>query len=486
MFCACKSRGSQLKAHSFTMLLSLSDLIGRFHPVLVHLPIGILVLACFFQLLTIKARFTVLQPAIPVMFFWGMIGAVLSCISGYMLSLSGDYEGQLVGRHQWLGIFTAIASLVLWLLYKLSIGEKIARVFSVGIIILVTITGHMGGSLTHGSDYLTEGLNSPDENEAAIKPIPDIQEAALYTDVVQPLLQARCYSCHGANKQKGKLRLDQQEYILKGGKDGKVIEAGKADDSEMIERMLLPMSDEDHMPPKEKKQLTPSEISLLHWWISTGADFNKKVKDLPQTEKIKPVLLALQSGSSDGQNKITDVPETPVAKPDEAIVKRLKEAGVIVIPVAKNSNYLSVSFVTAGPAADTLVKLLGPLKKQIVWLKLDNSAISDAAMDEIAKLPALTRLYLSNTNITDKGVGKLQALQQLQSLNLVGTKVTAQGVMELKEIKGLKNLYLYHTAVSNSDWIQLQKAFPAAQLDSGKYTVPTFATDTTEVEPPKK
>ncbi len=470
----------------FMNLLSLPDLIGRFHPVLVHLPIGILLLACFFQILTVKSRFAFLQPAIPVMFFWGMIGAVFSCISGYMLSLSGEYDGQLVSRHQWLGIIVAIASLVLYLLYKLSIGEKAARIFSLGLIILVTITGHMGGSLTHGSDYLTEGLNKVDEKETVMKPIPNIQEAGLYADVVQPLLQARCYNCHGPNKQKGKLRLDQQEFILKGGKDGKVIEAGKADESEMIERMLLPMSDEDHMPPKEKKQLTPGEISLLHWWINTGADFNKKVKELPQTEKIKPVLLALQSGSSDGQNKITDVPETPVAKPDEAIVKRLKEAGVIVIAVAKNSNYLLVSFVTAGPAADSLIKLLEPLKKQIVWLKLDNAIINDASMDEIAKLSTLTRLYLSNTYITDKGLAKLQSLLQLQSLNLVGTKITAQGLMQLNKLKNLKNLYLYHTGVNNSDWELLKKTFPAANIDSGRYTVPTFATDTTEVKATKE
>src|SRR5687767_2250252 len=293
-------------------LLSFADLIGRFHPVLVHLPIGILLLACFFQLLTVKSRFAFLQPAIPVMLFWGMLGAVFSCISGYMLSLSGDYDGQLVSRHQWMGIFVAIASLVLYLLYKLSIGEKAARLFSLAIIVLITITGHLGGSLTHGSDYLTEGLNSEDEKGVVMKPIPNIQEATLYADVVQPLLQAKCYNCHGANKQKGKLRLDQQEFILKGGKDGKVIEAGKADESEMIERMLLPLSDEDHMPPKEKKQLTPGEISLLHWWINTGADFNKKVKDLSQSEQIKPVLLSLQSGSSDVENAITDVPGVPV------------------------------------------------------------------------------------------------------------------------------------------------------------------------------
>lgn len=464
------------------MLLAFPDLIGRFHPVLVHLPIGILLLACFFQLLTIKNRFTVLQPAIPIMFFWGMIGAVLSCISGYMLSLSGDYDGPLVNRHMWMGIIVAAVSLVLWFLYKFSIGERAARFFSAAIIILVTITGHLGGSLTHGSDYLTEGLNSGEEKDFAFKPIPNIDEAVLYTDVVQPLLQAKCNNCHGENKQKGKLRLDQQEFILKGGKGGKVLEPGKADESEMIERMLLPLTDEDHMPPKEKPQLTPSEISLLHWWINTGADFNKKVKELEPTEKIKPVLLALQSGSGDPASETTDVPLEPVSKASDKDISRLKDAGVVVTPVAQNSNYLLVSFVTAGSKADSLVKLLDPLKKQIVWLKLDDAAITDAAMDEIGKLPNLTRLQLSRTNITDKGIATLQDLQQLQSLNLVGTKVTTEGVLQLNKLKKLKYLYLYQTGVGSDDWQALQKAFPSAQLDSGKYKIPTLATDTIEVK----
>lgn len=464
------------------MLLSLPDLIGRFHPVLVHLPIGILLLACFFQWLVLKPKFAVLQPAIPVMMFWGMLGAVVSCISGYMLSLSGDYDEELVGRHLWMGIFTAILSLILYVLYKFSLGEKPARWISLGIIALITITGHLGGSLTHGSGYLAEGLHSGDEVGAALKPIPNVQEAALYADVVQPLLQSRCYGCHGPNKQKGKLRLDKQELILKGGKEGKTVIPGKADESKMIERLLLPADDEDHMPPKEKPQLTQGEIALLHWWISSGADFTKKVKDLPQTDKIKPILLGLQTGIAGEEKKASDVPEASVNKADEEAVNRLKKAGVMVMPVAQNSNYLSVSFVTAGAGADSLIKLLEPLKKQLVWLNLNNAVISDAAMDEIAKLTTLTRLQLSNTNITDKGLMKLQSLQQLQSLNLVGTKVTAAGVSQLKDLKNLKSLYLYQTGVSNTDWSLLQKTFPAAQLDSGKYLVPTLVTDTTVVK----
>ncbi|MEJ8816473.1 c-type cytochrome domain-containing protein [Lacibacter sp. H407] len=468
------------------MFLSLPDFIGRFHPVLVHLPIGILLLACFFQLLTVKAKFAFLQPAVPVILFWGMLGAVFSCISGYILSLSGDYEEQLVGRHQWLGIATAVVSFVLWLLYRFSISVKTTRIVSVVIIALITVTGHLGGSLTHGSNYLTEGLQSGAEQGTAIKPIPNIQEAVVYTDVVQPLLEAKCYSCHGASKQKGKLRLDQQEYIVKGGKTGYTMQPGNADESEMIKRMLLPVDNEDHMPPKEKSQLTAQEISLLHWWVNSGAHFNKKVKELPQTEKIKPVLLSLQAGSSDNEEKVADVPVEPVAKADEAIINRLKKAGVIVIPVAQNSNYLSVNFVAVTNGIDSLLQLLQQLSKQLVWLKLDHAAINDASMDVLSKLTTLTRLQLSNATITDKGLLKLQSLQQLQSLNLTGTKVTAQGVMQLKGLKKLKHLYLYQTAVGSADWVLLHQSFPAAQLDSGKYTVPALASDTTLVTAPKK
>ncbi|MBZ4119993.1 hypothetical protein JYG52_24190, partial [Escherichia fergusonii] len=72
---------------------------------------------------------------------------------------------------------------------------------------------------------------------------------------------------------------------------------------------------------------------------NTGADFNKKIKDLPQTEKIKPVLIALQSGNVKKEENA--MPDQQVAKADETIVSRLKKAGVIVVPVAQNSNYLS-------------------------------------------------------------------------------------------------------------------------------------------------
>lgn len=464
------------------MILSIPDFIGRCHPVLVHLPIGILVIACFFQWLVIKERLAPLKPAIPALLFWGMVSAVASCISGYLLAQSGDYGAQLVNQHQWMGIVTAIFSFILFIAHRLSVSDRIARWLSLVLLILITITGHLGGSLTHGADYLTAGLGQSTETGAGLKPIPNIQEAVVYADMVQPVLQAKCYSCHGPQKQKGKLRLDQPELILKGGEDGKAVVPGKPEESELIHRILLPLEDEDHMAPKEKPQLTQNEIALLQWWIKSGADFTKKTKDIPQDEKIKPVLAAFQNGQAEKKTAaITDVPEEPVKAADTAAIARLTRAGVMVMPVARNSNYLSVNFVTARAGADSLIRLLEPLQKQIVWLKLDQASITDASLAAIAFMKNLTRLQLSNTPITDEGIAQLASLPRLQSLNLVGTKITAGGLVSLQKIKALKNIYLYQTNITAAEWPQLVKAFPNARLDSGNYSIPFLATDTMRV-----
>lgn len=368
-----------------------------------------------------------------------------------------------------------------YFLNRLSLSAKYANLSAVTVIALITITGHLGGSLTHGSDYLTAGITGDPAEEAA-KPIPNIQEAVLYTDVVQPLLKRKCYSCHGTSKQKGKLRLDEEAYILKGGKDGKALVSGKPDESALIKRLLLPLNDDDHMPPREKPQLTPKEVAVLGWWISTGNSFTKKVKELPQTDKIKPVLAALQSGSTgNGEPRSTDVPEAEVSAASETTVQKLKEAGVMIVPVSNEKNYLSANFVTTGSRARELVKLLEPLKKQLVWLRLDGSNIDDAGLKEIAKLEGLTRLYLSNTAVTDTGLQYLQPLKQLQVLNLVGTRVTEKGVAQLKTLGSLRAIYLYKTGVNKAAWTQLKQAFPKTVLDSGGYTVPTLVTDTTIV-----
>ena len=460
----------------------MTELIGRFHPVLVHLPIGILLLAGLFQLLALKPKYASLHGAINIALFWGMISAVLSCISGYLLSQSGDYDEELVNTHKWFAIATASISLIAYLFNRWE--NEFAKWVILLMIPLIIITGHLGGSLTHGSDYLTKGFsNEADSTGKEIKPIADVQEANVYADIVQPIFESKCYGCHNKSKKKGGLRLDEPALILKGGKDGEVIKPGNADESDMMRRLLLPRNEEDHMPPKEKPQLKDNEIALLHWWIATGATFDKKTKDLEQPGKIKPVLLALQK---EVKKVLPDLPQTPVDKADEKAIQKLKDSGIIVFPVARNSNYLKANFVTVDSITYNDIVLLLPIKKQLVWLDLSQKNIPDSLLAPIAQLTNLTRLQLDNTPTTDKGLVSLQPLVNLQYLNLVGTKVTTQGVIQLKALPKLQALYLYKTFISSSDWPVLKNNFPKVTLDTGNYYVPILETDTTIVKPPEK
>ena len=135
---------------------------------------------------------------------------------------------------------------------------------------------------------------------------------------------------------------------------------------DMIRRILLPRNEEDHMPPKEKPQLKDNEIELLHWWVGTGASFDKKTKELEQPEKIKPILLALQK---EVKKTPSDLPQAPVDKADEKDIQKLKVRGIVVLPVAQNSNYLKANFITVDSITGNDIALLLPIKKTIGLVK---------------------------------------------------------------------------------------------------------------------
>jgi mono/diheme cytochrome c family protein/uncharacterized membrane protein len=466
---------------------SITEFIGRFHPVLVHLPIGILLISLLLIWLRTKQSYNIPLPVIKLVLLWGMFAAIASCLTGTLLSLSGDYNVGLVSWHMWMGFAVAIASMFLYMKVARQELDNTYKALSVSLLLLITVTGHLGGSLTHGSDYLTAALTAGKDSIIAIhKPIPNVQEAMAYADIINPVLQNNCYSCHGPRKEKGKFRMDDPLLLMKGGKKGAEIIPSNAAKSELMKRLLLPENDEHHMPPKEKPQLNESQVALLHWWIEQGADFNKKVKDIQQPDKIKTYLLALQSDHIIAKKKaLPEVPAKPVEAADEKAIQALRDKSVLVIPVAQNSNYLSANFINAPAITEKEIALLKPLRNQLVWLKLGDTKINDSALAVIAGCKEITLLQLNNTAITDKGLVALKSLENLQSLNLVGTKVTAQGVMQLMSLKKLTSIYLYQSAVAKSDWNRLKVAFPKTVIDSGGYQLQYLETDTMLVKPPE-
>jgi hypothetical protein len=100
---------------------------------------------------------------------------------------------------------------------------------------------------------------------------PPASRAVDFKREVQPLLAERCYSCHGADKQKGGLRLDRKTDALTGGDSGKVISPGKSAESLLIQN-VAGVDPDNLMPPKGKGEpLTKGQIAVLRAWIDAGA-----------------------------------------------------------------------------------------------------------------------------------------------------------------------------------------------------------------------
>lgn len=468
--------------------MSLLPFFGRFHPVLVHLPIGILLFAIVIEIVSGKERYKGLRAALPLAFLLGALSAIVSCVTGYLLSQEGGYEEALLGQHRWMGIGVAVLASVLFALqvWKYRLSGKIILVLSVTLLVLVSITGHLGGSLTHGKDYLTE--YSPFQagaSDTIVKhtPITNIPQAQVYRDIVAPILQDKCRGCHNMSKQKGGLRVDDLGWLMKGGKHGAVITPGNASVSEMIKRISLPSSDEKHMPPIDKEQLTKPEISLLDWWITKGADPQRTVLGTDTSREVLQLITAWQAQRFPPVPKPI-VPDTAVAKADVEAIKSLTARSIVVLPAGANSNFLSVSFVNYPAGFHSILPLLQKIGPQIVWLQAGGTDIGDADLAAIGAFPNLMRLHLEHTAITDAGLAQLKNAAKLEYLNLVGTAITREGVKKLPGLKKLKELYLYQTDVTEGQVAEIQLALPTTAIYAGSYAVPSFPTDTMKVTKP--
>ena len=97
-----------------------------------------------------------------------------------------------------------------------------------------------------------------------------------YASDIKPILEKSCVKCHGADKQKSKLRLDSLEAALKGGEHGKDIVPGKSEKSPLVFAVSHVGDDEDEFmpPPQEQSKVAPltkEQIGLLRAWIDQGA-----------------------------------------------------------------------------------------------------------------------------------------------------------------------------------------------------------------------
>ncbi|HET6569146.1 MAG TPA: c-type cytochrome domain-containing protein [Rhodothermales bacterium] len=462
---------------------------GRLHPLIVHLPIGFILLAGALEYLSRKPALARIAPAVPLVLCLGAASAVGAVFAGYLLGVSGGYSGDTFAWHERTGIAVAVltaAACGLWFARRNWPSRLVQRTYSGTVsacVLLVAVAGHLGGTLTHGEGYLTEYMPRPIRFALAILPGQSAEERAfgspsdarVYRDVVRPILESRCVSCHGPDKQKGGLRLDQPDSIAKGGEDGAVIVPGRGADSDLIRRIWLPEEDKDHMPPKGRRQVSVAEAEVLRWWIDQGASFDTLVADVKVTPAVQPLLEQRIGPLGAGLPAILKV-EVAAARPED--VEKARALGFSVEPLSDGTAFLQVHSINAAPRIGTeQVRALLPLAQQITWLDLSDTQIDDDALAVLARFPNLSRLHLDRTAITDAGLANLGRLEHIEYLNLYGTQVTDAGLRQLASLTNLRSLYVWQTGATANGVAQLKGSLPRLQanlgLDADSVSVPS-------------
>jgi len=198
----------------------MGELIGHLHPLIVHLPIGILSLAFLIEIAGRKKKWSHLHEALPFILGIALLCSLGSMATGWLIPKEGMYDESLLRLHFWFAVSLTASIAGLFFLNQTK-KESLKKLYFPSFIlsmIILTLTGHYGGSMTHGSDYLWSTTNK----KPSVKKVEDVNTLAIYKDIVQPIIKTKCYKCHNNEKQKGQLNMATIENLKKGGEGGPV------------------------------------------------------------------------------------------------------------------------------------------------------------------------------------------------------------------------------------------------------------------------
>lgn len=410
--------------------------VGRFHPLIVHLPIGMLVLLPILEIAGVNKP--ALRETAGFVLQITVAACALTLALGVLLAYGSGITGSTVMRHMWGGIVLLISLLVCLAVRPAWAAGQVQRVYPAALaaaLLTLTWTAHQGGSLTYGSDYLFRYMPAPLRR---FFPVPSSASDAAYVGsvymrTIHPIFDAKCVACHGSSKEQAGLRLDLFELLMKGGKDGAVVVPRNPDGSLLLQRVTLSPSDKHFMPAEGRTPLTPDEISTIRAWIQAGAS--------PSATSVPGIRSAAQS---------TELPLEPVGDYSSLMgqIRQMQQSsGAKLVAVsAKPSDGLILRTIdVASTFDDAQLARFQPFAPFIVDAELGRTAITDASFDTLSKFANLRALHLEGTAVTGEGLGKLSSLSHLTYLNLSETKVTIGALAPLKSMPNLRHIYVFDT-----------------------------------------
>jgi uncharacterized membrane protein len=406
--------------------------LGRFHPLLVHLPIGLIVLLPLLEFAGTRRQS--FREAAGLVLQIALATCVVSIIFGLLLAYGSGEIGTTVTRHMRGGIVLAIELLLCLAVRRSYLAGKLSRSYFVllsAVLITLVWTSHQGGSLTHGSDYLSRYMPPTLKRFVAPSAVSS-HPNSFFARHIYPVLDTKCIACHGTNKEQGGLRLDSYESLMAGGKDGIVIAPRNPDGSLLLQKVTLPPTDPHFMPAEGRTPLTRDEIARIRAWVLHGAS--------PDAASVPGIFIA------------EDHEEAPPPVGDyRALTGEIRQMqqsqGAKLVPVSANPSDGLILRTTdvAGSFDDAQLAKFQRFAPFIIEAELGRTAVTDASVETLSQFKNLRALHLEGTTVSGRTLAKLSSLSQLTYLNLSATRVTSDAVAPLKSTPNLRHLYLFNT-----------------------------------------
>lgn len=487
---------------------------GRTHPLAVHLPIGLVFGAFLVESLRMLQRRNTASPFTPVALWLGALGSVASTVTG--LAFAEEHGGgDDLFWHRWLGILATVALLALaWMVSRATRAAKddgaqvtpVLRGSLLACTLLVAWVGHLGGNMVWGEDYVLEPLKEAAAGEegegkggdaasavgrsgaapatpgaAAVGAADD--RMTFYATKVLPLLESRCYECHGNGKRKGGLRMDVRKSVVSKNEDGAwIAQPGDPAHSLLIERCLLPAEDDEAMPP-EGDRLKASELDVLRAWIESGV----VMPELPDSGEAAPKDGTGREGGARGvtagrEGSVTGLEPLSAGEISEAASLRAK--GINAVPVSAGASTFVVSMPGGKDVGDDDLSAIYPIAGRIEELSLARSGVSDAAMMSVPSMPMVRTVRVDNTKLTDVGItALLSRTLDAETVNLVGSGASDGVFAVLEKLPNLKRVYVFDTAVTAAGIDRFRAQRPGVQVVVGSAVPGTSGADGPPVTP---
>jgi uncharacterized membrane protein/mono/diheme cytochrome c family protein len=435
------------------------QVVGRMHPLVLHFPIVLLILYIIWSIfLQAKTKTFFTGPEDEIGKWLLLVSAFTSAITalmGFLLSKEQGYNPQALWWHKWGGVGISLFSFV-WYAYRNSIHSRkyMPQLAAIISFVLIVFTGHQGSNITHGENYLLAPV-TPEK----VKPKVAIDSAVVYADMVRPILETKCMSCHSSKKAKGELVMETEALLLKGGKHGVLWTSGQPDISLLLQRIHLPEAEKKHMPPAGKPQLDEDETAILFQWIKGGANFKQKVSDLPAADSLR--LLAANLFGQSGE----EVYDFSAASDKE--VEKLNNTNRLIHPIALASPALAVNFYNRQNYTTGSLKDLLAIKTQLVSLDMAYMPVKEEDINIIAQFPNLRKLNLNFSTVPGKSLAALNKLPFLNHLSLSGTTVSEKDIAPLTAFPALHTVYLWNAPISTKEMDAVKKMNTKIQFETG-------------------